>query len=114
MSLSAEADTRLEELTEDRLIPVGGRKPAARLLEQKLNLDAARITEQVERDLLEHLCELPPSRFEELCALYLRALGCEDVKVIGAATAGSLGDGGMDVTGTPACQPYGWQCKPSA
>lgn len=98
--LPAEADTRLEELTEDRLIPVGGRKPAARLLEQKLNLDAARITEQVERDLLEHLRELPPSRFEELCALYLRALGCEDVKVTGAATAGSLGDGGMDVTGT--------------
>ena len=42
----------------------------------------------------------PPPRFEELCALYLRVLGCEDVKVVGAATAGSLGDRGMDVTGT--------------
>ena len=100
LSLPAEADAKLEELTEDRLIPVGGRKPAARLLEQKLNLDATSITRQVERDLLEHLRDLPPARFEELCALYLRTLGCEDVKVIGAATAGSLGDGGMDVTGT--------------
>ena len=100
LSLAADADTKLEELTEDRLTPVGGRKPAARLMEQKLNLDAASITKQVERDLLEHLRDLPPSRFEELCALYLRTLGCEDVKVIGAATAGSLGDGGMDVTGT--------------
>ena len=27
-------------------------------------------------------------------------LGCEDAVVIGAATAGSLGDGGIDVTGT--------------
>ena len=43
---------------------------------------------------------LSPARFEELCALYLRVLGCENVKVVGAATAGSLGDGGMDVTGT--------------
>jgi Restriction endonuclease len=46
---------------------------------------------------------LKPSHTSEapwLCAPYLRALGCEDVKVIGAATAGSLGDGGIDVTGT--------------
>jgi len=27
-------------------------------------------------------------------------LGCEDVSVVGAATKGSLGDGGIDVTGT--------------
>lgn len=100
LSLPAEADTRLEEVTEDRLIPIAGREPPARLLERKLNLDAARIAEQVERDLLEHLCGLSPARFEELCALYLRVLGCEDVQVVGAATAGSLGDGGMDVTGT--------------
>ena len=100
LALPAEADIRLEEVTEDRLIPIAGREPPARLLERKLNLDAARIAEQVERDLLEHLRGLPPARFEELCALYLRVLGCEDVKVVGAATAGSLGDGGMDVTGT--------------
>lgn len=100
LSLPAEADARLEELTQDRQIPVAGREAPARLLEQKLNLDAKRIAEQVERDLLEHLRSMPPARFEELCALYLRALGCEDVKVVGAATAGSLGDGGMDVTGT--------------
>ena len=100
LSLLAEADTRLEEITEDRLIPIAGREPPARLLERKLNLDAARIAEQVERDLLEHLRGLSPVRFEELCALYLRVLGCEDVKVVGAATAGSPGDGGMDVTGT--------------
>ena len=100
LSLPAEADTRLEEVTEDRLIPIAGREPPARLLERKLNFDAARIAEQVERDLLEHLHGLSPVRFEELCALYLRVLGCEDVKVVGAAAAGSLGDGGMDVTGT--------------
>lgn len=100
LSLPAEADTKLEEVTEDRLIPIAGREPPARLLERKLNLDAARIAEQVEGDLLEHLRSLPPAQFEELCALYLRVLGCEDVKVVGAATAGSLGDGGMDVTGT--------------
>ena len=100
LSLSAEADARLEELTEDRLVPIAGTEPPARLLEQKLNLDAARIVEHVERDLLEHLRGLSPSRFEELCALYLRALGCDDVKVVGAATAGSLGDGGIDVIGT--------------
>lgn len=100
LSLPLDTDARLEELTEDRLIPVGGREPPARLLERKLNLDAARIAEQVERDLLEHLRGMSPARFEELCALYLRVLGCEDVKVVGAATAGSLGDGGMDVTGT--------------
>lgn len=93
-----------------------GESAPPRLLEQKLNLDAASITKQVERDLLGHLRELPPSRFEELCALYLRTLGCEDVKVIGAAAAGSLGDGGMDVTGTLAQPglPYGLRCKPSA
>jgi restriction endonuclease Mrr len=102
LALPAEADTRLEEVTEDRLIPIAGREPPARLLERKLNLDAARIAEQVERDLLDHLHGLSPARFEELCALYLRVLGCEDVKVVGAAAAGSLGDGGMDVTGTPA------------
>ena len=100
LSLPAEADARLEEMTEGRLIPVAGREAPARLLERKLNLDAARIAEQVERDLLEHVRSMPPARFEELCALYLRVLGCEDVKVVGAATAGSLGDGGMDVTGT--------------
>ena len=100
LALPAKADTRLEEVTEDRLIPIGGRETPVRLLERKLNLDAARIAEQVERDLLEHLRGLSPARFEELCALYLRVLGCEDVTVVGAAAAGSLGDGGMDVTGT--------------
>jgi hypothetical protein len=100
LALPAEADIRLEEVTEDRLIPIAGREPPARLLERKLNLDAARIAEQVERDLLDHLRGLSPARFEELCALYLRVLGCEDVKVVGAAAAGALGDGGTDVTGT--------------
>jgi restriction endonuclease Mrr len=71
-----------------------------RLLENKLNIDAQRVVEHVERDLLDHLRGLTPAEFEELCALYLRILGCEDVKVTGAATAGSLGDGGIDVTGT--------------
>lgn len=80
LSLPAEADTRLEEVTEDRMIPLAGREPPARLLERKLNLDAARIAEQVERDLLDHLRSLPPARFEELCALYLRALGCKTSK----------------------------------
>jgi len=55
LSLPAEADARLEEVTEDRLIPIAGREPPARLLERKLNLDAARIAEQVERDLLDPL-----------------------------------------------------------
>lgn len=116
LSLTAEADTRLEELTEDRLIPIAGREPAARLLERKLNLDAARITEQVERDLLQHLRDLPPSQFEELCALYLRALGCEDVKVVGAAAAGSWAtETWMSPAPwpSPACRPYGLLCKPS-
>ena len=71
LSLPAGADTRLEEVTEDRLIPIAGREPPARLLERKLNLDAARIAEQVERDLLAYLRGLSPARFEELCALYL-------------------------------------------
>jgi predicted Mrr-cat superfamily restriction endonuclease len=100
LSLPAETDTRLEEVTENRLIPITRTEPPARLLERKLNLDAARVAEHVERDLLEHLRTLSPAEFEELCALYLRTLGCENVKVVGAATAGSLGDGGMDVTGT--------------
>lgn len=100
LSLPGEVDARLEEITEDRLVPVAGQESPARLLERKLNVDAQRITEQVERDLLEHVRSMPPARFEELCALYLRVLGCEDVKVVGAATAGSLGDGGMDVIGT--------------
>jgi hypothetical protein len=100
LALPAEADARLEELTEERLVPIAGTEPQARLLEHKLNLDAARIVEHVERDLLEHLRGLPPARFEDLCALYLRALGCDDVAVVGAATAGSLGDQGIDVIGT--------------
>jgi len=100
LSLPAEADARLEEMTEDRQIPLAGQEPPARLLEQKLNLDAKRIAEQVECNLLEHVRAMPHARFEELCAPYLRMLGCEDVKVVGAAAAGSLGDGGMDVTGT--------------
>jgi hypothetical protein len=113
LSLPAEADTRLEELTEDRLIPVGGRKPAARLLEQKLNLDAASITRQVERDLLEHLRDLPPSRFEELCALW-------DVKTsrssglprrVPWATEAWMSPASWP---SPACPPYGLRCKPSA
>ena len=83
LSLSAEADARLEELTEERLVPIAGTEPPVRLLERKLNLDAARIAEHVERDLLEHLRGLSPIQFEELCALYLRVLGCEDVKVVG-------------------------------
>jgi hypothetical protein len=100
LSLPAAADARLEEVTQDRLVPVAGQEPPARLLERKLYLDAKRITDQVEHDLLEHLRTMSHARFEELCALYLRVLECEDVKVVGAATAGSLGDGGMDVTGT--------------
>jgi hypothetical protein len=100
LALSAEADARLEELTEERLVPIAGTEPQARLLEHKLNLDAARIVEHVERDLLEHLRGLPPSRFEDLCALYLRVLGCDDVEVVGAAAAGTLGDQGIDVIGT--------------
>jgi hypothetical protein len=100
LALSSEADAQLELVSEQRMVPVAGTDPPARLLERKLNLDAERIAEQVERDLLEHLRALPPSQFEELCALYLRELGCEDVCVVGAATAGSLGDGGIDVTGT--------------
>jgi predicted Mrr-cat superfamily restriction endonuclease len=100
LALSAEADARLEEITEERLVPIAVSEPPVRLLEQKLNLDAARIVQHVERDLLEHLRGLSPSQFEELCALYLRVLGCEDVKVVGAATAGSLGDQGIDVIGT--------------
>ena len=100
LSLPADADARLEEVTQDRQIPLAGQEPPARLLEQKLNLDAKRIAEQVERDLLDHVRAMPHAQFEELCALYLRTLGCEDVKVTGAATAGSLGDGGMDVTAT--------------
>jgi restriction system protein len=63
-------------------------------------LDAARLTEQVERDLLDQLHELTPVEFEQRCAVYLQVLGCEDAVVIGAASAGSLGDGGIDVTGT--------------
>jgi hypothetical protein len=34
LALPAEADTRLEEVTEDRLIPIAGREPPARLLER--------------------------------------------------------------------------------
>jgi hypothetical protein len=90
----------LEEVTEERSVPIAGTEPPVRLLEHKLNLDAARIVQQVERDLLAHLRGLSPPQFEELCALYLRALGCEDVRVVGAATAGSLGDQGIDVIGT--------------
>jgi hypothetical protein len=102
LALSAEADARLEEITENRLIPVSGatEEPAARSLERKINLDAARLTEQVERDLLEELHGLTPELFEQVCAVYLQVLGCEDAVVVGAATAGSLGDGGIDVTGT--------------
>jgi predicted Mrr-cat superfamily restriction endonuclease len=100
LSLSAEADARLEEVTEERSVPIAGREPPVRLLEHRLNLDAARIVQQVERDLLAHLRGLSPSEFEELCALYLRVLGCEDVRVVGAAMAGSLGDKGIDVIGT--------------
>ena len=68
LALTAEADARLEELTEDRLVPVSGAtaEPAARALERKLNLDAARLTEQVERDLLDHLHALSPLAFEQL------------------------------------------------
>ena len=100
LSLSAEADARLEKLTEDRLVPVKRTEASASLLERKLNVDVALIAGHIERDLLAYLQKLSPARFEELCALYLRVLGCEDVKVVGAATARSLGDRGMDVTGT--------------
>lgn len=102
LALTADADARLEEVTEDRLVPViaAAEEPAARALERKINLDAARLTEQVERDLLDHLHQLTPVEFEQLCAVYLQVLGCEDAIVIGAASAGSLGDGGIDVTGT--------------
>ena len=75
-------------------------EPAARALERKINLDATRLTEQVESDLLDHLRDLTPLEFEHLCAVYLQVLGCEDAVVVGAAAAGSLGDGGVDVTGT--------------
>jgi len=116
LSLPAEADARLEEMTEGRLIPVAGREAPARLLERKLNLDAARIAEQVERDLLEHVRSMPSARFEELCALYLRVLGCEDVKVVGAATAAPWETGAW-TSPAPwprrACQRYAWQCRPN-
>src|SRR6266851_1091624 len=100
LALSAESDARLEQVTEDRLLPIVDTEPTARLLERRLNLDVKRVADQVERDLLDHLRGLTPAQLEDLCALYLRERGCEDVKVVGASTAGSLGDGGIDVTGT--------------
>jgi restriction endonuclease Mrr len=104
LALTADADARLEELTEDRLVPVTGAADepaaAARALERKINLEATRLTEQIEGDLLHALHRLTPNEFEQLCGVYLQVLGCEDAVVIGAATAGSLGDGGVDVTGT--------------
>jgi hypothetical protein len=81
---------RLEELTEERLAAVAGTEPHVRVVEHQLNIDAARIVEYAGRDLPEHLRGLSPSRLEDLCALYLRVLGCDDVEVVGAATAGSL------------------------
>lgn len=101
-ALTADVDSYLEEITQDRLVPVTGTgvEPAARALERKINLDVVRLTEQVEQDLLEQLLLLDPAEFEHLCALYLQFLGCQDAAVVGAATAGSLGDGGIDVTGT--------------
>ena len=116
LALSAEADARLEELTEDRLVPIAGTESQVRLLEHKLNLDAVRIVEHVERDLLEHLRGLSPSRFEDLCALYLRVLGCDDVEVVGAATAGSMGDRESTLLARwpgRACPGCGWPCRPS-
>ncbi|MFC5268697.1 restriction endonuclease [Kribbella qitaiheensis] len=100
LSLATEADARLEELTAIRLIPVSGVALGGRLLERKINLDIVRLTEQVERDLLHELQSLSPLEFEEICALYLQVLGCDDALVVGAATAGTLGDGGIDVIGT--------------
>jgi len=100
LTLSKDADARLEEITESRLLPLEGADPLARKLERTINFDIVRLTEAVERDLLEHLRSLSHVEFEEVCALYLRSVGCEEVAVVGAATAGSLGDGGIDVTGT--------------
>jgi hypothetical protein len=102
LALTTEADARLEELTESRVVPVVGAadEPPARALERKINLDAVRLAERVESDLLHEIHQLTHVEFERLCAVYLQILGCEDAAVVGAATAGSLGDGGIDVAGT--------------
>lgn len=102
LAIASDADARLEELTENRLVPVPGvtTTPEARALERRINLDAARLTEKVEGELLEALHQLDHVEFERLCAIYLQTLGCEDATVVGAATQGSLGDGGVDIRGT--------------
>ena len=100
LSLPAEADAKLEELTEDRLIPVGGRKPAARLLEQKLNLDATSITRRVRTGP----ARAPARSASRAVRGTLRALpahpGMRRRQGHRSRHGGFLGDGGMDVTGT--------------
>ena len=98
LALGVEANERLMELTQDRQLPLGGSEHSARVLERTINLDVQRLSDLVEQDLLAHLRTLGHIEFEEVCALFLRAMGCDDVRVVGAATSGSLGDGGIDVT----------------
>lgn len=68
LALTADADAGLEELTADRLVPSNdvAEEPAARTLERKINLDAARLNELVEADLLAQLQALTPPEFEQL------------------------------------------------
>lgn len=99
LALPLDVDLRLVELLADRQVPVRGPGAESRLLEQRLHLDAERLTREVERDLLAAISELTDRQFEEVCALYLRTLDCVDVEVVGASTQGTLGDGGVDVRG---------------
>jgi restriction system protein len=54
----------------------------------------------VRSELLAAIRETTPDDFEALCRAFLEEIGLEEAVVTGAATAGTLGDGGVDVRGT--------------
>jgi predicted Mrr-cat superfamily restriction endonuclease len=97
--LSIAEDAQLEECTSERLEPVAGTNAESRLAELQLHKDVADLRAKVLDDILEALRALDHKSFEHVCASYLEALGCKEVHVTGAVTAGTLGDGGIDVTG---------------
>jgi predicted Mrr-cat superfamily restriction endonuclease len=97
-AIDAALDERLDELIADRMQP----------LERHASARAADLLERATREhellvrseLLAAIRDTTPDDFEALCRAFLEEIGLEEAVVTGAATAGTLGDGGVDVRGT--------------
>ncbi len=98
LPIDALTDRALYDALMDRLRPVTSRPLKSRESGAEVNRVLGRHRENVVEEIIAALHELHPDDFESLCEALLQKLDFEDVSKVGAHWAGTLGDGGGDLT----------------